>query len=578
MTQPVSAIPRSERIARWILAISFVLLVVVLAGTFIKVPYAVEKPGPVTDTLGALDDGTDLVRVKGTKSYPTDGALYFTTVRVLGGPERHINVWEWVAGHLDGDSRVLPEEEVFPADTTDEEVREMNTAQMQGAQKNSIAVGLRSTGVKVPQVNLVATIAEDLPADGRLALEDEVLEVDGKRTEHVADIVSAISDRTPGDTVRLTVERKGREREVEMKTTDLGGGRAGIGIALEPKYDYPYEVRIDAGDVGGPSAGMMFALAVHDRITPGPLTGGEQIAGTGTIDDAGTVGPIGGIQQSSSAPRPVGRSGSWRPRATATRSWGTSPTVCAWRRWATSTRRPRPSRPSPTAIPATCRRASRSWPAPPDRRVSTPGEGEGSVLERRAQGVDEAGGDVLAGGHPVVAVVGPLTQQAHRPTVTVHRHEQPHVLALRVRREGIDGGVGVLGQVTLGAGRDDDALDGEGDPVDGLGPGHPAEQRLELRRARQVLLLDRGERARCAVGVAGERGGQLGLGRGEGRGVDEGEDAGFWSHPEAATWRSVPRAATASGSVVGVGSGDESGTKTMLPYGRSGGLGTVASP
>ncbi|WP_433955701.1 YlbL family protein [Janibacter indicus] len=297
MTQPVSAIPRSERIARWILAISFVLLVVVLAGTFIKVPYAVEKPGPVTDTLGALDDGTDLVRVKGTKSYPTDGALYFTTVRVLGGPERHINVWEWVAGHLDGDSRVLPEDEVFPADTTDEEVREMNTAQMQGAQKNSIAVGLRSTGVKVPQVNLVATIAEDLPADGRLALEDEVLEVDGKRTEHVADIVSAISDRTPGDTVRLTVERKGREREVEMKTTDLGGGRAGIGIALEPKYDYPYEVRIDAGDVGGPSAGMMFALAVHDRITPGPLTGGEQIAGTGTIDDAGTVGPIGGIQQ-----------------------------------------------------------------------------------------------------------------------------------------------------------------------------------------------------------------------------------------------------------------------------------------
>ena len=280
MTQPVSAIPRSERIARWILAISFVLLVVVLAGTFIKVPYAVEKPGPVTDTLGALDDGTDLVRVKGTKSYPTDGALYFTTVRVLGGPERHINVWEWVAGHLDGDSRVLPEEEVFPADTTDEEVREMNTAQMQGAQKNSIAVGLRSTGVKVPQVNLVATIAEDLPADGRLALEDEVLEVDGKRTEHVADIVSAISDRTPGDTVRLTVERKGREREVEMKTTDLGGGRAGIGIALEPKYDYPYEVRIAAGDVGGPSAGMMFALA-----------------GTGTSDDAGTVGPIGGIQQ-----------------------------------------------------------------------------------------------------------------------------------------------------------------------------------------------------------------------------------------------------------------------------------------
>ena len=138
-------------------------------------------------------------------------------------------------------------------------------------------------------VIVVATIAEDLPADGRLALEDEVLEVDGKRTEHVADIVSAISDRTPGDTVRLTVERKGREREVEIKTTDLGGGRAGIGIALEPKYDYPYEVRIDAGDVGGPSAGMMFSLAVIDKLTPGALTGGTFVAGTGTINEDGKV-------------------------------------------------------------------------------------------------------------------------------------------------------------------------------------------------------------------------------------------------------------------------------------------------
>ena len=297
MTEPVHSIPRSERIARWVLAVAFVLLVLVVGGSFIKVPYAVEKPGPVTDTLGRLDDGTDLVRVTGAKTYPTDGALFFTTVRVIGGPDRHISAWEWVAGKLDSSARVVPEEEVFPKDSTDEQIKQMNTAQMQGAQKNSIAVGMRSTGVKVPQDNLVATIAEGLPADGRLALEDRVQAVDGTRTPHVADIVAAISDREPGDTVTLTVERKGREREVRVRTTDLGGGRAGIGIGIEPKYDYPYEVRIDAGDVGGPSAGMMFALAVRDRITPGEMTGGKEIAGTGTIDDSGTVGPIGGIAQ-----------------------------------------------------------------------------------------------------------------------------------------------------------------------------------------------------------------------------------------------------------------------------------------
>ncbi|KRE35681.1 hypothetical protein ASG73_13255 [Janibacter sp. Soil728] len=297
MTYPVHTVPRSERIARWILAVSFFLLAVVVAGMLIKVPYAVEKPGPATNTLGTLSDGTELVVVKGAKHYPTDGALYFTTVRVLGGPDRHITGWEWVMGHLDKTSRVLPESEVFPPDTSAKEIEQMNAAQMQGSQKNSIAVGMRSTGVKVPQVNLVASIGKGYPAAGKLKLEDEIVAVDGTKTSTVADVVDGISDRKVGDEVTVEVRRKGAERDVTMTTTDLGGGRAGIGIGVEAKYDYPFEVRIDAGDVGGPSAGMMFALAVRDRLTPGAMTGGKQIAGTGTIDDSGEVGPIGGIAQ-----------------------------------------------------------------------------------------------------------------------------------------------------------------------------------------------------------------------------------------------------------------------------------------
>lgn len=97
--------------------------------------------------------------------------------------------------------------------------------------------------------------------------------------------------------MRLGIRRDGDPRTITLTTVDIGDDRAGIGIAIEPRYDYPYEVRIDAGTVGGPSAGLMFALAVHDRLTPGPMTKGESIAGTGTIDDSGTVGPIGGIEQ-----------------------------------------------------------------------------------------------------------------------------------------------------------------------------------------------------------------------------------------------------------------------------------------
>ncbi|WP_434966730.1 YlbL family protein [Janibacter indicus] len=297
MTEPVHTAPRGESIARWILVISVLVLIVVLAGTLIKVPYAVEKPGPITDTLGTLDDGSELVRVKGAKSYPTDGALYFTTVRVLGGPERHINGWEWVLGHLDSDSVVVPEEQIFPKDSSEEEVKELNEAQMQGSQKDSIAVGMRSTGTVVPQTNIVASIGKGLPADGVFELKDEIVSVDGTKTRTVEDVVSGISDRKVGESVDVVVRRGGTQRTVTVKTADLGGGRAGVGIGIESNYDYPFEVRIDAGNVGGPSAGMMFALAVRDRLTPGAMTGGKEIAGTGTIDDQGDVGAIGGIAQ-----------------------------------------------------------------------------------------------------------------------------------------------------------------------------------------------------------------------------------------------------------------------------------------
>ncbi|CAM4091230.1 PDZ domain-containing protein [Janibacter anophelis] len=297
MTDPVHTVPRSERIARWVLVVSFLVLIVTLAGMLIKVPYAIERPGPATDTLGTLSDGSELVTVKGAKSYPTEGALYFTTVRVLGGPERHITGWEYVMGHLDGDSRVVPEEQLFPEGVSEDEIEQLNEAQMQGSQKNSIAVGMRSTGVEVPQDNIVASIGKGYPAADQLELEDEIVSVDGKRTNRVADVVDGISDRKPGDDVDLVIRRDGKERKVTVETTDLGGGRAGIGIGIESTFDYPFEVRIDAGNVGGPSAGMMFALAVRDRLTPGAMTGGERIAGTGTIDDSGVVGPIGGIAQ-----------------------------------------------------------------------------------------------------------------------------------------------------------------------------------------------------------------------------------------------------------------------------------------
>lgn len=293
---PPSESTRSERWARRIMVVALLMLLVALVGALVRVPYAIEYPGRMTDTLGQVGDER-IVQVDGATTYPTDGSLYFTTVSVLGGPERHVSGWEWLRGHLDPDAEVLPEEQVYGDQTSDAEVRQVNAAEMQGSQKSAIAVGMRSTGEEVPQRNVVSQIAEGRPAAEVLELKDEIVSVDGRELGRVADITGAISDRTPGETVRLGIRRDGTPRTEELTTTDLGGGRAGIGIAVEPLYDYPYEVRIDAGDVGGPSAGMMFALAVNDVLTPGALTGGKRIAGTGTISDSGTVGPIGGIDQ-----------------------------------------------------------------------------------------------------------------------------------------------------------------------------------------------------------------------------------------------------------------------------------------
>ncbi|WP_169796927.1 YlbL family protein [Janibacter corallicola] len=295
MTQPRTRRPRGEVIARRVLIAAILLTIVALAGTFIKVRYVIEEPGPVTNTIGGKGDPA-LITVKGAKTYPTKGELSFTTVRVRGGPDRHISAWEWLFAKADPDVRLLPEDEVF-GDRTSKEVEQANEAMMQGSQHTAVAVGMRSTGLTVPSVTIAAQVAKGEPADGELEAGDEIVSVDGEDVDDAESVATAVADREPGDPVRIGYVRDGERSQVRLKTTDIGQGRAGVGIALQPKYDYPFKVRIDAGDVGGPSAGMMFALGVRDTLTPGPMTGGKSIAGTGTIDDDGSVGPIGGIQQ-----------------------------------------------------------------------------------------------------------------------------------------------------------------------------------------------------------------------------------------------------------------------------------------
>lgn len=263
--------------------------------TIVGLPYVVMKPGPITNTLGQLS-GKDLITVSGAPTYPTEGALDFTTVRVAGGPGFRVTIWDVLKAGIDPSEEVVDAALYFPKGVTDKQVEQESTAEMIDSQQEAIAVAIKATGQKVTTRTVIGQVAKDAPSADLLRAGDEVLAVDGQAVDGPDAIRTAISTHEPGETVNLTLRRAGGSVDVAAKTRD-SDGRATVGVFLGTKFEFPFDVEIDAGNVGGPSAGTMFALGVYDRLTPGALTGGKKIAGTGTIDAAGTVGPIGGIRQ-----------------------------------------------------------------------------------------------------------------------------------------------------------------------------------------------------------------------------------------------------------------------------------------
>jgi Lon-like protease len=284
----------SRRSIGWLIAL-FVGIALGALMSLVPIPYAILQPGPITNTLGD-HQGKPLIAIAGSATFPTSGALDFTTVAVLGGPKNPVNVWEWLIGHLDGTSQVLPEEQLFPKGVTSTQVDEVSRADMANSQQDAVAVALRGLGQKVTEIVTIADLTKDSPAKGVLRAGDVLVSVDGKPVDASAAVIAAVRAHKGGESVAFTVRRGGEEQVLTVKTVASKGPPV-VGVFLRTAFIFPTKVTIDAGDIGGPSAGMMFALAVYDKLTPGALTGGANIAGTGTIDPSGNVGPIGGIAQ-----------------------------------------------------------------------------------------------------------------------------------------------------------------------------------------------------------------------------------------------------------------------------------------
>lgn len=271
----------------------------VLLGALIAIApahYAILSPGPATNALGS-SGGQRLIQVTGHPTYPTTGALDFTTVSVYGGPGAHVNLFLAVKGWLSGSDTVIPEELEFPKGQTSKQIDEQNAQDMTTSQEDAAAAALREMGITVPEVVTITSRTASAPAAKVLRDGDVIASINGKALTSNAQLLSTIQAHKPGDVLTLGLLRDKKPVTVKAKLTK-DGNRTLLGITPGITFTMPFQVKIDTHNVGGPSAGTMFALAVYDTLTPGNLTGGKRIAGTGTIDpEDGAVGEIGGIAQ-----------------------------------------------------------------------------------------------------------------------------------------------------------------------------------------------------------------------------------------------------------------------------------------
>ncbi len=287
---------KSRTLASLLASGLFVVLVVLAVAA--PVPYVVYRPGPTFDVL-AEDRGDEIVEVEGHEAYRDDGQIRFTTVAVTGAEQR-LNIFDAVTAWVSRNDAVYPREVVYPDDQSAADAERESSVQMVSSQDAAVANAMRATGATVPAVTEVLDVARGSGADGALAVRDQLISVAGTPITTSQDVVDAVSKVEPGDRVRVTVRREGKRLTVPVRTKPSPDDptKALLGIVVGLGYDFPYSVQVDISDnIGGPSAGLMFSLAVYDTLTPGSLTQGHVVAGTGTVDDSGTVGPIGGIQQ-----------------------------------------------------------------------------------------------------------------------------------------------------------------------------------------------------------------------------------------------------------------------------------------
>lgn len=290
----------ARRLTAWRAAAAAVGIALALVVAFVPLPYLELSPGPTYNTIGEIN-GKPLIAISGTTTYPTTGHLDLTTVSERGGPDTGVLTVRLLTGWAQPDSKVLPREAFYPDDLVDIDVSAENARAFSDSTATATAAALRYLDRPVREVTIVASVVTGSPSDGKLDPGDEIVSVRGKPVSVPVDVTTAMTGVKPGDSVPVTVLRGDNKQRVTVDvvttTNPEDTSRAFLGISIGITYEADFDVDITLESVGGPSAGLMLSLGIVDLLTPGPLVDGRFVAGTGTIDPDGNVGPIGGIAQ-----------------------------------------------------------------------------------------------------------------------------------------------------------------------------------------------------------------------------------------------------------------------------------------
>ncbi|WP_037913003.1 YlbL family protein [Actinacidiphila yeochonensis] len=284
-------------------ASTLTLIALLIVALLVPTPYAEMSPGPTVNTLGTYG-GQKVIEISGRQTYPTTGNLNMTTVRVTGADYR-MNLVEAVLGWLRHDDKVVEHDTIYPQGQTAQEADQENAEEFSQSQDSAKVAALEELKIPVQSRVIVAAVVKGGAAEGLLHAGDVVKAVDGHAVTAADQVATFVTKHQPGEKTTFTVVRAADVKKknpptqqvaITTRTSDDDGAkRAVVGIQAGVEHLFPFTINIRLADVGGPSAGMMFALGIIDKLTPGSLTGGAFVAGTGTIDDNGTVGPIGGI-------------------------------------------------------------------------------------------------------------------------------------------------------------------------------------------------------------------------------------------------------------------------------------------